>query len=141
MFSLSGTTGKYVVSNPGTSDISGWKLKFDLPMRRDGEQPAERRAVAERHDGDADPGVLHQHRQGGRKHRAVQPDVHAQLRRAAANCTLNGANCDGTGEPPPTLTGVTAEYTVSGTSAKFVVANHTSATIDNWSVVFDLLPV
>lgn len=138
VFSLSGTTGKYVVSNPGTSDITGWKLKFDLPSGVTASNPQNAALSQNGTTVTLTPAFYINTVKAGGSTEPYSPAFTLSSAAQPVNCTLNSANCDGTGEPPPTLTGVTADYTVSGTSAKFVVANHTSATIDNWSIVFDL---
>ena len=46
--------------------------------------------------------------------------------------------CDGSGDPAPAPTGVTADYSVAGGTAKFIVRNHTTTAVADWSIVFTL---
>ncbi|MGI5420370.1 glycosyl hydrolase family 18 protein [Actinomadura luteofluorescens] len=138
VFSLSGTTGKYVVSNPGTADVSGWKLVFQLPAGVTAGNPQNAALSQNGTKVTLTPAFYINTVKGGGSTEPYSPTFTLSSAAQPTSCTLNGANCDGTGEPPPAPAGVTAEYTVSGTQAKFVVANHTAASISNWSVVFDL---
>ncbi|GAA1809513.1 glycosyl hydrolase family 18 protein [Actinomadura chokoriensis] len=138
-FSLSGTTGKYVVSNPGTSAVSGWKLKFELPAGVTASNPQNAALSQNGTTVTLTPAFYIDTVKAGGSTEPYSPTFTLSSAVQPTSCTLNGANCDGTGAPPPTLTGVTADYTVSGSQATFVVANHTSAAIANWTIVFDLL--
>ncbi|NEA24594.1 glycosyl hydrolase family 18 protein [Actinomadura bangladeshensis] len=137
-FSLSGTTGKYVVSNPGTSAVSGWKLKFELPAGVTASNPQNAALSQNGTTVTLTPAFYIDTVKAGGSTEPYSPTFTLSSAVQPTSCTLNGANCDGTGAPPPTLTGVTADYTVSGSQATFVVANHTSAAIDTWTIVFDL---
>lgn len=138
VFSLSGTTGKYVVSNPGTAAVSGWKLKFELPAGVTANNPQNAALSQNGTTVTLTPAFYIDTVKAGGSTEPYSPTFTLSSAVQPTSCTLNGANCDGTGAPPPTLTGVTADYTVSGGQATFVVANHTSAAIDNWTIVFDL---
>lgn len=137
-FSLSGTTGKYVVSNPGTTAVTGWKLTFELPSGVTASNPQNATLTQNGTKVTLTPAFYINTVKAGGSTDPYSPTFTLSSAVQPSNCLLNGANCDGTGAPPPVLNGVTAEYTVSGTQAKFVVANHTSATVSNWSIVFDL---
>lgn len=138
VFSLSGTTGKFLVSNPGTTAISGWSIVFDLPagVTAGGAQNATITQNGTRVK--LTPAFYIATLQAGRTTEPYSPTVNLSSAVQPTNCTINGANCDGTGEPPPPPAPVEAEYTVSGTSATFVIKNNTTTALNGWTVVFDL---
>ncbi|MEU8799517.1 glycosyl hydrolase family 18 protein [Spirillospora sp. NPDC048819] len=137
-FSLSGTTGKYVVANPGTSDVSGWTLAFDLPEGVTASSPQNATLSQDGTRVTLTPAFYIDTVRAGGNTEPYSPAFTLSSAVQPSNCTLNGANCDGTGDPPPTSASVTARYSVSGTRAKFVVANNASTTLDGWTIVFDL---
>ncbi|TYB45651.1 chitinase [Actinomadura chibensis] len=138
-FSLSGTTGKYVVSNPGTGSVSGWTLTFNLPAGVTASNPQNATISQSGTKVTLRPLFYIDTVKGGGSTEPYSPTFTLSSATAQpTNCLLNGANCDGSGDPPRVAQGVTATYSLDGTRAKFIVANNTSATITNWSVVFDL---
>ncbi|WP_242910503.1 glycosyl hydrolase family 18 protein [Actinomadura terrae] len=138
VFSLSGTTGKYVVSNPGSSSISNWSLTFELPSGVKASSPQNATLTQNGTKVTLTPAHYINTIRGGGSTEPYSPTFSLSSAANPTSCTLNGANCDGSGEGPQPSAGVTATYSVEGTRAKFIVANNTSATITNWSVVFDL---
>ncbi|MEV5750797.1 glycosyl hydrolase family 18 protein [Actinoallomurus sp. NPDC052308] len=137
-FSLSGTTGKYVVANPGTSAVSGWTLVFELPAGVTASNPQNATLTQSGTKVTLTPAFYINTIGAGANTEPYSPTFTLSSAAQPTKCTVNGANCDGTGDVPPTPTAVTATYSVNGTQAKFVVANNTAATINNWSIVFDL---
>ncbi|MEU6752704.1 glycosyl hydrolase family 18 protein [Spirillospora sp. NPDC046719] len=137
-FSLSGTTGKYVVANPGTSDVSGWKLTFELPAGVTVSNPQNATVSQNGTKVTLTPAFYIATVKAGGSTEPYSPTFTLSSAVQPTNCLLNGANCDGSGEPPPTVAAVTAEYSVNGTQAKFVVANSTATAVDGWTIVFDL---
>ncbi|RKS77133.1 chitinase (glycosyl hydrolase family 18) [Actinomadura pelletieri DSM 43383] len=137
-FSLSGTTGKYVVTNPGSSSISGWTLTFELPAGVTASSPQNATLSQDGTKVTLRPLFYIDTLRGGATTDPYSPTFTLSSAAQPANCKLNGANCDGTGEAPPTADGVTAAYSVEGSRAKFIVANNSSATIQSWSIVFTL---
>ncbi|WP_084000309.1 glycosyl hydrolase family 18 protein [Actinomadura kijaniata] len=138
VFSLSGTTGKYVVGNPGTAAVSGWTLVFELPA---GVTAGNAQHAALTQNGTRvtlTPAHYIDTVRAGGSTEPYSPTFSLSSAVQPTKCTLNGANCDGTGEPPPSSAGVTATYSVSGTRARFVVSNKTTAALNGWSIVFDL---
>ncbi|WP_131738479.1 glycosyl hydrolase family 18 protein [Actinomadura roseirufa] len=137
-FSLSGNTGKYVVSNPGSASVSHWTLVFELPA---GVTASNAQNATLSQDGTkvtlTPAHYIDTIRSGGNTE-PYSPTFSLSSPSEPTKCLLNGANCDGSGEPPAQQAGVTATYSVEGSRAKFVVANNSGATINNWSVVFDL---
>ncbi|MFD0899628.1 glycosyl hydrolase family 18 protein [Actinomadura sediminis] len=137
-FSLSGTTGKYVVSNPGTSDISGWTLTFELPEGVTARGAQHATIVQNGTKVTLSPAFYIDTVAAGGSTEPYSPTFTLSSPAEPANCELDGANCDGTGEPPPAVTALVAKYSVNGTRATFVVANKTGAPVENWSIVFEL---
>ncbi|MEV4746917.1 glycosyl hydrolase family 18 protein [Streptosporangium sp. NPDC049248] len=137
-FILTGTQGKFVVSNPGTTPVTGWSITFDLPagITVGGAQNATTTQNGTRvkltpafyintvrANGDTEP---------------YSPTFTLSAAAQPVSCTINGANCDGSGDPPPPDAPVTATYSGSGTQGRFVVANNTDAALNGWSITFDL---
>ncbi|MEU8267267.1 glycosyl hydrolase family 18 protein [Sphaerisporangium sp. NPDC049002] len=137
-FTLTGGQGKFVVSNPGSTPVTGWSIQFDLPAgvtvsnaqnattTQSGTRvtltPAYYIATV-RANGNTDP---------------YSPTFTLSSPVQPTSCTINGANCDGSGDPPPPAAPVTATYSASGTQAKFVVSNNTDTALNGWSITFDL---
>lgn len=137
-FSLSGTTGKYVVSNPGSAAVTGWTLAFELPSGVTASNPQNASLSQNGTRVTLTPAYYINTVAAGGSTEPYSPTFTLSSAAEPTNCTLNGANCDGTGDPPETAEAVTATYSISGTRAKFVVANNTATTIDTWTIVFDL---
>ncbi|RFU41963.1 chitinase [Actinomadura logoneensis] len=137
-FTLSGTTGKYVVSNPGTTAVSGWTLVFQLPSGVTASNPQNATITQNGTKVTLKPAFYIDTLQGGKTTEPYSPTFTLSQAVQPTSCLLNGANCDGTGAPPPTLTGVTADYTVSGSTGTFVIANHGTTAVNGWTVVFTL---
>ncbi|SDH47546.1 chitinase [Sinosporangium album] len=137
-FTLTGTQGKFVVTNPNATAVTGWSIVFDLPTGV---------TVSNPHNATL--------QQNGTKVR-LTPLYYIDTVRANGNtepfsptftlsaaaqptsCTINGANCDGSGPEPPPPAPVTATYTGSGTQGKYVINNNTNAPLNGWSVTFEL---
>ncbi|MFI0480846.1 glycosyl hydrolase family 18 protein [Actinomadura sp. 9N215] len=137
-FSLSGTTGKYVVTNPGTSSASGWTLQFELPSGVTASNPQNATLSQNGTKVTLRPLFYIDTLRAGGSTEPYSPTFSLSTAAQPTSCLLNGAACDGTGEAPPKAEGVTAAYSVDGSRAKFIVANNSAATIQNWSIVFDL---
>ncbi|WUI01515.1 glycosyl hydrolase family 18 protein [Spirillospora sp. NBC_00431] len=137
-FSLSGTTGKYVVTNPGASAVSGWTLQFELPSGVTASNPQNATLSQNGTKVTLRPLFYIDTVRAGGSTDPYSPTFTLSSAAEPKSCLLNGANCDGTGEDPPEKAGVTAAYSVEGSRAKFIVANNSGATIQNWSIVFDL---
>ncbi|TDD40240.1 chitinase [Actinomadura sp. KC06] len=138
-FSLSGTTGKYVVSNPGTAAVSNWTLTFELPAGVTARNPQNVTLSQNGTKVTLRPlFYINTVRAGGNTEPYSPTFTLSSATEQPTNCLLNGAACDGSGEDPPEAAGVTAEYSIEGSRAKFIVANNSGATISNWSIVFTL---
>ncbi|GAA4232720.1 glycosyl hydrolase family 18 protein [Actinomadura meridiana] len=137
-FSLSGTTGKYVVSNPGSSSVSGWTLVFELPAGVTASNAQNATLSQNGTKVTLRPQFYIDTIRSGGNTEPYSPTFSLSSAAQPTSCLLNGANCDGTGEAPPEAAGVIATYSIEGSRAKFVVANNSSETVNGWSVVFDL---
>ncbi|SDK73543.1 glycosyl hydrolase family 18 protein [Nonomuraea jiangxiensis] len=137
-FSLSGTTGTFVVANPGTTAVTGWSIVFELPagVTASGAQHATIRQSGTRVT--LTPAYYINTLQPGRNTEPYSPRITLSAAAQPTSCLINGANCDGSGGDPPARPPVTATYDVSGTSAKFVIANNGTAPLSGWSIVFEL---
>ncbi|MFI6594776.1 glycosyl hydrolase family 18 protein [Nonomuraea sp. NPDC050536] len=137
-FSLAGTTGTFVVSNPGTTTVTGWSLVFDLPSGVTAANPQNGTITQAGTRVTFTPAYYINSLGAGKSTEPYSPKVTLSSAVQPTGCTINGANCDGTGSDPPPPPLVSATYTVSGTSAKFVIANNTTTALNGWTVVFDL---
>ncbi|MFI6297341.1 glycosyl hydrolase family 18 protein [Nonomuraea sp. NPDC050790] len=137
-FSLSGTTGTFVVSNPGTSAVTGWSIVFELPSGVTASSPQNATIRQTGTKVTLTPAYYIDTLQAGKSTEPFSPKVTLSSAVQPTSCKVNGANCDGTGPEPPAPAPVTATYDVNGTAAKIVVANNGTAALNGWSVVFDL---
>ncbi|GAA4091286.1 glycosyl hydrolase family 18 protein [Nonomuraea soli] len=138
VFSLSGSTGKFVVTNPGTTAVSGWSIVFDLPSGVTASSPVHATIVQNGTRVKLTPAYYIDTLQAGRTTEPFSPTVNLSSAVQPTACTINGANCDGSGEDPPPPAPVAAEYSVAGNAAKFIVKNNTTTALNGWSIVFDL---
>ncbi|WP_277305406.1 glycosyl hydrolase family 18 protein [Spongiactinospora sp. TRM90649] len=137
-FTLTGNQGKFVVSNPNPTAVTGWSIIFDLPSGVTASNPQNATITQTgtkvkltpafyiatvRANGNTDP---------------WSPTVNLSSAVQPTTCTINGANCDGSGDPPGPEAPVVAEYTATGSRGKFVIANNTDTTLASWSITFDL---
>ncbi|MFC5822903.1 glycoside hydrolase family 6 protein [Nonomuraea insulae] len=129
-FSLSGTTGTFVVSNPGTTAVTGWSIVFELPS---GVTASNAQNATIRQSGTKvtlTPAYYINNLQPGRSTEPYSPKVTLSSAVQPVSCLINGANCDGSGGDPPAKPPVSATYEVSGGSAKLVVANNGTAALN-----------
>ncbi|MGW4471064.1 glycosyl hydrolase family 18 protein [Nonomuraea sp. NPDC004354] len=137
-FGLSGTTGKFVVANPGTTAVTGWSIVFDLPPGVTASNPQHATLTQNGTRVTLTPAFYINTVQAGRNTEPYSPAFTLSSAVQPASCTINGANCDGSGPEPPAPPPVGATYTVTGTSAKVVVANNSTTALNGWTIVFDL---
>ena len=137
-FSRTGTTGKFVVTNPTTAAVSGWTIKFDLPagVTVSGAQHAITTQTGTRVT--LTPAFYIGTIQAGRTTDPYSPTFTLSQAVDPTSCTVNGANCDGSGPPPPPPAPTTADFSLTGSTGKFVVANNTDAVLADWSITFTL---
>ncbi|GIH27723.1 chitinase [Acrocarpospora phusangensis] len=137
-FGLSGNTGKFVVANPGTTAVSGWSIIFDLPagVTVSNAQHATTTQTGTRVK--LTPAYYIATLQAGRNTEPYSPSFTLSSAVSPTACTIAGAACDGSGDPPPPPPPVVAEYTVTGSSANFVITNNAATALTGWSIVFDL---
>ncbi|WP_090046865.1 glycosyl hydrolase family 18 protein [Lentzea fradiae] len=137
-FSRTGTSAKFVVANASTAALTGWSLKFDLPagvtvgnvQNATTTQNGTRVTLTPAHYIATLP--------AGRDTEPYSPAFTLSAAADPTSCTVNNMACDGTGDPAPKPTGLTADYSVSGGTAKFVVRNHTTTAVTDWSISFTL---
>ncbi|WP_431897804.1 glycosyl hydrolase family 18 protein [Nonomuraea sp. bgisy101] len=137
-FGLSGTTGKFVVANPGTTAVTGWSIVFELPPGVTAGNPQNATITQNGAKVTLTPAFYINTIQAGRNTEPYSPAVTLSSAVQPVSCKVNGANCDGSGPEPPAPPPVGATYSVSGTSAKIVVANNSTTALNGWTVVFDL---
>jgi chitinase len=137
-FSRTGNQGKFVVANSSTAAISGWSIKFDLPagVTVSGAQNATTTQSGTRVT--LTPAYYINTVGAGKNTEPYSPTFTLSSAADPTTCTINGANCDGTGDPAPPPAPVTADFTLSGTTAKFVVNNNTDTALADWSIAFTL---
>ncbi|MEU7530851.1 glycosyl hydrolase family 18 protein [Saccharothrix sp. NPDC042600] len=137
-FSRTGTTGKFVVANATTAAISGWSIKFDLPagVTVSGVQNATTTQNGTRVT--LTPAYYINTIQAGRNTEPFSPSFTLSAAVDPTTCTINGYNCDGSGDPPPPPAPVTADFSLSGSTGKFVVNNNSDATLTDWAITFTL---
>ncbi|SPL90195.1 Chitinase [[Actinomadura] parvosata subsp. kistnae] len=137
-FSLSGTTGTFVVSNPGTTAVTGWSIVFELPAGVTASSPQHATIRQSGTKVTLTPAYYIATLQPGRTTDPYSPKVTLSSPAQPVSCLIDGANCDGSGGDPPAKPPVTATYDVSGSAAKFVVANNGTTALSGWTIVFDL---
>ncbi|NRQ31028.1 chitinase [Nonomuraea sp. NN258] len=137
-FSLSGNTGTFVVNNPGTTAVSGWTIVFELPAGVTASNPQNATIRQSGTKVTLTPAYYINTVQAGRSTEPFSPKVTLSSAVQPTSCLINGAKCDGSGDEPPPPPPISATYDVSGTSAKFIVANNGTAALNGWSIVFDL---
>ncbi|GAA2216565.1 glycosyl hydrolase family 18 protein [Nonomuraea monospora] len=137
-FSLSGTTGTFVVSNPGTTAVTGWSIVFELPQGVTASTPQNATIRQSGTKVTLTPAYYIATLQPGRTTEPYSPKVTLSSPVQPVSCLIDGANCDGSGGDPPAKPPVTATYDVAGTAARFVVANNGTAPLNGWTIVFDL---
>ncbi|MFG1754172.1 glycosyl hydrolase family 18 protein [Streptosporangium sandarakinum] len=137
-FTLTGTQGKFVVSNPGSTPVTGWSITFDLPagVTVSGAQNATTSQTGTRVK--LTPAFYINTVRAGGNTEPYSPTFTLSSAAQPTSCTINGANCDGSGDPPAPDAPVTATYSASGTQGRFVVNNNTDAALNGWSITFDL---
>ncbi|QFY09177.1 chitinase [Nonomuraea phyllanthi] len=137
-FGLSGTTGTFVVSNPGATAVSGWSITFELPSGVTASNPQHATLAQNGTKVTLTPAFYINTVAAGDDTEPYSPAFTLSAAAQPVTCTINRANCDGSGDDPPPPPPVAAEYVISGTSATFVVRNNSTTVLDGWSIVFDL---
>ncbi|GGQ14786.1 chitinase [Streptosporangium pseudovulgare] len=137
-FTLTGTQGKFVVSNPNPTAVTGWSIAFDLPagVTVSGAQNATASQTGTRVK--LTPAFYINTVRAGGNTEPYSPTFTLSAAAQPTSCTINGADCDGSGDPPPPDAPVTATYSANGTQGRFVVNNNTDAALNGWSITFDL---
>ncbi|XVV03553.1 glycosyl hydrolase family 18 protein [Actinosynnema sp. CA-248983] len=137
-FTRTGTTGKFVVANATTAAISGWSIKFDLPagVTVSGAQNATTTQNGTKVT--LTPAYYINTIQAGRNTEPFSPSFTLSAAVDPTTCTINGYNCDGSGDPPPPPAPVTADFSLSGSTGKFVVNNNSNTTLTEWAITFTL---
>ncbi|MGR6915990.1 glycosyl hydrolase family 18 protein [[Actinomadura] parvosata] len=137
-FSLSGTTGTFVVSNPGTTAVTGWSIVFELPAGVTASSPQHATIRQSGTKVTLTPAYYIATLQPGRNTDPYSPKITLSSPAQPVSCLIDGADCDGSGGDPPAKPPVTATYDVNGSAAKFVVANNGTTALSGWTIVFDL---
>ncbi|MGW3343656.1 glycosyl hydrolase family 18 protein [Nonomuraea rubra] len=137
-FTLSGTTGTFVVSNPGTTAVTGWSIVFELPPGVTASSPQNATIRQNGTKVTLTPAFYINTVQPGRNTEPYSPRVTLSSAVQPVSCLIDGANCDGSGGDPPAKPPVSATYDVNGSAARFVVANNGTAPLNGWTIVFDL---
>ncbi|NKE55819.1 chitinase [Lentzea sp. PSKA42] len=137
-FSRTGTSGKFVVTNASTTALNGWSIKFDLPS---GVTVSNVQNATTTQNGTRvtlTPAFYINNLPPGRNTEPYSPAFTLSAAADPTACTINNMACDGSGDPAPAPTGLTADYSVAGGTAKFIVRNHTTAAVNDWSIIFTL---
>ncbi|TWP43383.1 chitinase [Lentzea tibetensis] len=137
-YSRIGNTGKFVVANSGTTAVTGWSIKFDLPAGTTVSNVQNATTTRTGNRVTLTPAYYINTIQPGRNTEPYSPTFTLSAAGDPTACTINGANCDGSGDPPPPAAPVSASFSLSGTTAKFVVNNNTDSALADWSIVFTL---
>jgi chitinase len=137
-FTRTGTQAKVVVANSSTTAVTGWSIKFDLPAGTtvSGAQNATTTQTGTKVT--LTPAYYINTVGAGKNTEPYSPTFTLSSAADPTSCTINGANCDGTGEPPPPAAPTTASFSLSGSTGKYVVNNNTDAVLASWSIVFEL---
>nr|BFE85899.1 hypothetical protein GCM10020093_085000 [Planobispora longispora] len=137
-FTLTGSQGKFVVSNPGSTAVTGWSITFDLPPGVTVGNPQHATTTQTGTRVKLTPAFYINTVRANGNTEPYSPTVTLSSPVQPTSCTINNAACDGSGDPPPPPAPVTATYTGSGTRGGFVVANNTTTALSGWSITFDL---
>ncbi|MFD0471620.1 glycosyl hydrolase family 18 protein [Nonomuraea thailandensis] len=137
-FTLSGTTGTFVVSNPGTTAVTGWSIVFELPSGVTASSPQNATIRQNGTRVTLAPAFYINTVQPGRNTEPYSPKITLSSAVQPVSCLIDGANCDGSGGDPPAKPPVSATYDVNGSAARFVVANNGTAPLNGWTIVFEL---
>ncbi|MFD0634415.1 glycosyl hydrolase family 18 protein [Catenulispora yoronensis] len=138
VFSLSGSQGKFVVSNPGTAAVNGWSIVFTLPSGVTASSPQNATISQNGTEVTLNPAFYIKNLAAGKNTEPYSPTFTLSSAVQPVTCTISGAACDGSGAPPPPPAAVSAVYQVSGTSASYVISNNQTTALSGWSVVFTL---
>ncbi|QFZ23678.1 glycosyl hydrolase family 18 protein [Saccharothrix syringae] len=138
VFTRTGTTGGFVVTNPTAAAVSGWSIKFDLPPGVTASDPRHATLTQTGTRVTLTPAFYISTLQPGRTTDPYSPAFTLSQAVDPTSCTVNGANCDGSGPPPPPPAPTTADFTLTGTTGKFVVNNNTDTALTDWSITFTL---
>ncbi|GII94860.1 glycosyl hydrolase family 18 protein [Sinosporangium siamense] len=137
-FTLNGTQGKFVVTNPNPTAVTGWSIVFDLPAGVTASNPQNATIAQNGTRVRLTPAFYINTIRANGTTEPWSPTVTLSAAAQLTSCTINGANCDGTGPEPPPPAPVAAEYHGSGTQGKYVVKNNTTAALNGWSITFTL---
>ena len=138
-FSLSGNTGEFVVSNAGSTAVTGWKIVFTLPSGVTASNPQNATLNQSGTTVTLTPAYYINTVAAKGSTEPYSPTFTLSSPAQPVTCTLNNANCDGTGQtPPPTGAAATADYQGSGSQGKYVISNNGTTALANWTITFDL---
>ncbi|WP_283133154.1 glycosyl hydrolase family 18 protein [Rhizohabitans arisaemae] len=137
-FTLNGTVGKFVVSNPNPTPVTGWSIVFDLPAGVTAGNPQNATISQNGTRVRLNPAFYINTVRANGSTEPWSPTITLSSAVQPTSCKINNANCDGSGDPPPPPAPLSATYDVNGTQAKFVVANNTATVLNGWSIVFEL---
>ncbi|MDX8049083.1 glycosyl hydrolase family 18 protein [Lentzea sp. BCCO 10_0798] len=137
-FSRTGTSAKFVVANASTTALNGWSIKFDLPAGVTASAPQNATITQNGTRVTLTPAFYINNLPPGRNTEPYSPTFSLSTAADPTTCTINNMACDGSGTAPPAPTGLTAEYSVAGGAAKFVVRNHSAVAVSDWSISFTL---
>ncbi|MET1072149.1 MAG: glycosyl hydrolase family 18 protein [Umezawaea sp.] len=137
-FTRTGTQAKVVVANSTTTAVTGWSIRFELPagVTVSGAQNATTTQTGTKVT--LTPAYYINTVGAGKNTEPYSPTFALSSAADPTACTINGANCDGTGDPAPPAAPTTASFSLSGSTGKFVVDNNTDAALASWSIVFEL---
>ncbi|MBO2455357.1 fibronectin type III domain-containing protein [Actinomadura barringtoniae] len=100
-FSLSGTTGKYVVKNPGTAAVTGWTITFDLPAGVTASNPQNATIAQSGRSVTVTPAYYINTVQPGRDTEPYSPAFTLSSATTPTSCRILDENCDGSADTPP----------------------------------------
>ncbi|GLX06087.1 cellulose binding domain-containing protein [Microbispora sp. NBRC 16548] len=122
----------------GSTAVTGWSLQFDLPAGVTAGNPQNATISQNGTKVRLTPAYYINTIRAGGTTEPYSPSFTLSAAAQPANCTINGADCDGTGDPPPPPAPLTATFSAGGTQGKFVVNNNSDTALNGWSIVFEL---
>ncbi|MER7129575.1 glycosyl hydrolase family 18 protein [Streptosporangium saharense] len=137
-FTLTGNQGKFVVSNPNSTAVTGWSITFELPSGVTASNAQNATISQTGTKVKLTPAFYINTVKANGNTEPYSPTFTLSSAVQPTKCTINNANCDGSGDPPPPDAPVTATYSASGARGKFVVNNNTDAALNGWTITFDL---
>ncbi|WP_158882655.1 glycosyl hydrolase family 18 protein [Amycolatopsis anabasis] len=102
---MSGTSGQYTVTNKGSAAVTGWAITFSLPAGVTASSGENATVSQNGTQVTLTPAYYINTLQPGKSTYPYNPSFRLSAAATPANCRVDDANCDGTGDTPPAAPG------------------------------------